>query len=462
MRYPLLPIFALCASLTLLAQGPDFTPPTPLLGAVMRNDSAAAKRLLAEGADTNEGRVIGFTPVFFAIVNGNVDLVRALADRGADLGATDGAGSTTLMWAAANEAGNAAMVNELLGRGVDPNVANQMGETAMQWALRRGNTAIVASLQKAGAAVAKPPVERSLALLQKSGDQFVRVSGCTSCHHQSLTQMANDLARKRGIAVNEKIAKQQVEAVIATFQPARELMLQGTDRLPDPPISLGYALLGLHAEGYPADETTAAMAYLISTKQRADGSFPSMPARPPIESSDVTATALGLRAIQLYGKQPEAGVERARRWLENVQPRTNEERAMQLLGLAWAKTDPFDLRRVAQALMAEQRPDGGWAQLATLETDAYATGQALYALKLAGQLSTDDAAYQRGAGFLLRTQLSDGSWHVRTRAFPFQPYKESGFPHGQDQWISAAGTGWASMALTLTMPVNKAVESDGQ
>jgi hypothetical protein len=26
---------------------------------------------------------------------------------------------------------------------------------------------------------------------------------------------------------------------------------------------------------------------------------------------------------------------------------------------------------------------------------------------------------------------------------------DNGFPHGVDQWISAAGTSWATMALTL-------------
>jgi len=51
--------------------------------------------------------------------------------------------------------------------------------------------------------------------------------------------------------------------------------------------------------------------------------------------------------------------------------------------------------------------------------------------------------------YLLTTQLDDGSWHVRSRAPKFQPYFESGFPHGQDQWISSAATAWASMALSL-------------
>jgi hypothetical protein len=31
----------------------------------------------------------------------------------------------------------------------------------------------------------------------------------------------------------------------------------------------------------------------------------------------------------------------------------------------------------------------------------------------------------------------------------FQPYFDSGFPHGFDQWISAAGTSWATLALSL-------------
>jgi hypothetical protein len=87
--------------------------------------------------------------------------------------------------------------------------------------------------------------------------------------------------------------------------------------------------------------------------------------------------------------------------------------------------------------------------LTTLETDAYATGQAMYALAMAGMLRTSDAAYQRGAAYLLRTQRPDGSWLVKSRSVPFQPYKESGFPHGKDQWISAAGTSWAALALTV-------------
>jgi hypothetical protein len=133
---------------------------------------------------------------------------------------------------------------------------------------------------------------------------------------------------------------------------------------------------------------------------------------------------------------------------------------MQLLGLAWANAPGDDIRRSAQALLALQRPDGGWAQLATLETDAYATGQALVALQAAGQ-PVAGAEYRRGVAYLLRTQFPDGSWLVRSRTFPVQPLKDSGFPHGRNQWISAAGTSWAAMAVSLALTPSLSTGSTG-
>ena len=82
-----------------------------------------------------------------------------------------------------------------------------------------------------------------------------------------------------------------------------------------------------------------------------------------------------------------------------------------------------------------------------MASDAYATGQALASLHQSGAVAAADPAYQRGVKYLLSTQLEDGSWHMRSRSIPFQPYFESGFPHGPDQWISAAATNWAVMAL---------------
>ena len=126
---------------------------------------------------------------------------------------------------------------------------------------------------------------------------------------------------------------------------------------------------------------------------------------------------------------------------------------MQLLGMKWANTDVNLLKKRADRLLSMQHDDGGWSQLPTLGSDAYATGQALVALERSGAISALDSAYQRGVDFLLRTQLADGSWLVHSRSFPVQPYKESGYPHGPDQWISASGSSWAAMALGFAAPV---------
>src|ERR1700759_4983303 len=86
------------AALGAFAQFPDFTPPTPLIGAVMRNDTSEVKRLLAAGANPNEGRFVGgATPVVLALMQRNRAMAEAMIAGGADVKVTDAAGSTTLM-----------------------------------------------------------------------------------------------------------------------------------------------------------------------------------------------------------------------------------------------------------------------------------------------------------------------------------------------------------------------------
>ena len=105
------------------------------------------------------------------------------------------------------------------------------------------------------------------------------------------------------------------------------------------------------------------------------------------------------------------------------------------------------MKSLGRALVAAQHQDGGWSQNPNLASDAYATGESLWALREAGVLSVSDPVYQRGVKFLLSTQWEDGSWYVRSRAVKFQPYFQSGFPFEHDQWISATATAWAVRAL---------------
>jgi hypothetical protein len=195
------------------------------------------------------------------------------------------------------------------------------------------------------------------------------------------------------------------------------------------------------------------LARYVKRRQFADGSWHVASHRPPIESSDIAYTALSLRSLQAYGPAPlkveyARAIQRGAEWLAQAKPKSNEDHVYLVLGLSWAGASRSAIRGAAAALMAQQRADGGWSQIATLPSDAYATGQALTALAQSRTVNPTDAVYEKGVRFLLGTQLDDGSWYVRTRAIPIQPYFDSEFPHGTDQFISAAATNWATMALT--------------
>ena len=448
----LLRVFALLA-LAGPARGQfNLAPPeTPLLAAAASGDTAAVERLLKAGADPNQGRLLGMPPVMFPLMMHNRGMWQAFVDARADLRIRDSAGATTLMWAIYDGSPDPDMLQQILAAGVDPNARDAKGDTALAWAMRRGNAGAVHILETAGSSrnsQIREAVQKSLALLQQSSPQFIRVSGCVSCHHQVLPSLAAAIARDHSIAFDERETARDVEATMAMWKNTRDYMNRDAHRIPNPPIVVSYSLLGLAAQKYPADETTRALVRFVSEYQGADGSWRSDIRRPPMEASDVTATALSLRALQLYGGDQQR-VARAAAWLAAQEPASNEERTMQLLGLYWSRAYRAQMGRRAAALIAAQLPGGGWSQCGTPEADAYATGQSLYALYTAGMLKSTDAAYRKAVDYLLRTQLADGSWLVVSRSHPVQPYKESGFPHGPNQWISAAGTSWAAMALGL-------------
>lgn len=58
----------------------------------------------------------------------------------------------------------------------------------------------------------------------------------------------------------------------------------------------------------------------------------------------------------------------------------------------------------------------------------------------------------QGRRISVEKPISKWAWFVKTRAYPVQPYFESGYPFGRNQWISAAGAGWASLAIANTLP----------
>jgi len=405
-------------------------------------------------------------------VQGDASELKTLLDRGAQVNAKDvlGGGFSTLMLAAGSEGGSVEAIQTLVNRGADLHAKSAAGETVLDLAKRQGTTPIVDLLKKAGAEETDAPVtarakpepaqsvraaaERSIPPLQRADVTFFKKSGCVSCHNNSLTAMTLAAARKNRIPVDEEVAQRQLRTIGAYIESWRERVLLGVP-IPGGQDTISYILAGLAAANYPPDAATDALARYLRNSQGPGGGWriaASGGARPPIESSNIEVTAISMRALQVYAPQTQRAeyqksVRLAAGWLARAQPRTTEDRVYQLLGLRWAGEARETLRNAARALLSEQRANGGWAQLATLTPDAYATGQALVALKECGTLAVTDAAYRRGVKFLVGSQLADGSWHVRSRAIPFQPYFDSDFPHGRDQFISAAATNWAVMAL---------------
>jgi squalene cyclase len=264
-------------------------------------------------------------------------------------------------------------------------------------------------------------------------------------------------AKQRGLKFDEKTAREQTLITALTVKTYRQRFLDRVDHPAGSAPSTGYIALGLAAEDYPADENTDAMIIELAGRQHLDGSWTAFGHRPPLEYSRISATALAVRALQLYGPpgmkpRLQRQIDKARAWLQAASPASNSDRAFKLLGLSWAGGEPQEIEAEVHALEKQQRQDGGWAQQPSMESDAYATGLTMFALHTGGNVSTDHPSYERGVQYLLGTQLDDGSWHVKSRSFPFQPYFESGFPHGHDQWISAMATGFATVALVRTLP----------
>jgi hypothetical protein len=264
--------------------------------------------------------------------------------------------------------------------------------------------------------------------------------------------MAAGLANGRGWRVER--ADAAWSQTVANLLAGTQGFLQGREGGGSPDREL-YTAVMMAAQNAPPTFATDTLVYYLAGKQRQAGNWRGVGAtRAPIQDGDFSRTAMGIRALAVYGTPARKGelaerIARAAAWLASQTPRSTEDRVMQLLGLKWANTNARARDTRTRELMAAQRTDGGWAQTPYLPSDAYATGQALFALREMNVPATD-AALQRGAAFLLRTQEKDGSWYVKSRAMKIQPYFESGFPYGHDQWISQTATSWAAIGLSLT------------
>ncbi|HEY1172735.1 MAG TPA: prenyltransferase/squalene oxidase repeat-containing protein [Verrucomicrobiae bacterium] len=298
-------------------------------------------------------------------------------------------------------------------------------------------------------------IGRALPLIERSAAQTLKAKDCFTCHHGAHAAMALNEAWVHGFRLQRNSLEDQLERAyheLVTEQPRFKKGFSVSNTADGP----GHALWMLQVAGWERDAVTdGAVEFFLSQQQRS-GNWETSPARSPTVGSSFTVTFLALRALKNYGKAEDIreSLVKAEEWLLKTPAEDTEDRVYRLRALhLLEQREAMEVE--VKKLLSEQRKDGGWGQMGFLDSDAYATGTALAALVDTGAITVASAEYKRGVEYLLREQKSDGSWYVKKRTRSQQPMFESGFPYGQDQFISYSATCWATYALLKAMPVER-------
>jgi squalene cyclase len=298
-------------------------------------------------------------------------------------------------------------------------------------------------------------IKKSLTLLRAAAKGHIEKKSCFGCHNQAFPMLAFSQANKRKFEIPIEEIKEQADFTLEFLKKNQEKYNEGKGTGGEADTA-GYALLTLELAGIKPNETTDAVVSYFLKHQASNGYWKVTSNRPPSEASHFTTNYLALRALRVWGSpklknEIEERTKKSAAWIFDTAPKTNEDQVFQLLAYSELKQDKTIIERSAKALIAKQKSDGGWAQIEDMESDPYATATALVSLHLTEMLSNKDKAFQDGIKYLIKTRKEDGSWFVKSRSKPFQTYYESGFPHGKDQFISVAASGWATTALLLSL-----------
>jgi hypothetical protein len=295
-----------------------------------------------------------------------------------------------------------------------------------------------------------------VAFLVRDAQKWKADHNCVSCHHGALTVWAMAEVRRSGRAVDEPA----LDDFITWSLEAGE----GKTSVPRPEgrpkafnsKALAFAL-GLGAVGNPDEAIKAGIAKLMETvkgDQAEDGSWVAWPeTRPPIFGpSDDSVTAMGTLAMitAAEGGDESAKVYRDKgvAWLTRTPTDDDPQSvAMRIVVFQRSGRSTEEIAPLVESIKRRQKEDGGWSQSADMGSDAWATGQALLALSIAG-LKSEDPVIARGREFLVRTQKEDGSWEMASRPIKYlDPNKPDGKPSGNLVPITGAGSAWGVLGL---------------
>ena len=122
---------------------------TPLIFAAYEGHLDVIKCLVENGADVNEARESGFTPLITAALKGHLDVIGYLVGNGAEVDKADNNGTTPIHIAAQN--GRLEVVNLLLENGAKIDNANNHYKTPLNIALEKNHSQIAELFRQNGA-----------------------------------------------------------------------------------------------------------------------------------------------------------------------------------------------------------------------------------------------------------------------------------------------------------------------
>jgi squalene-hopene/tetraprenyl-beta-curcumene cyclase len=322
-------------------------------------------------------------------------------------------------------------------------------------------------------------IERGMAFVERGGVAWMNERGCASCHHVPFLLWTHNEAKDRGFAVDTQKLENWTNWTLVNMLARGKNDGGGLETLTQ--VLLGRDWSSKWRQK-PARHNKTVDPYetlwgFLLDKQKPDGSFPSEGQRgfPEDISTSWALLALASRDSEEAPKDVSEGLkkrgfgpaltgqlqklddripkakEQAITWLRSVNP----DPSTQALLLRMLVSARFGDRERADAmrknLIERQKPDGGWAYKESGDlSDAFATGQVLFALNTLGT-EGDDRVNARATHYLLRSQQPDGQWRVRSHSIHSEKVDDEYLKRTDDVY-SYWGSAWAVIGLLQMLP----------
>jgi hypothetical protein len=246
---------------------------------------------------------------------------------------------------------------------------------------------------------------------------------CFGCHVQAQALMAQAVAVKQGYHVSMAGARLLAGQVRSLEQPNGVWRYQGDQTFPDAFGTMALARANELTGETKDPQLFKAVDYLMS-QQVADGGInpEGSDEQPPIVQGPFMLNGNGLVGMSwaaAHSPEPKyrQAADRVLAWVATHEPQVTQDKIAKVVALmdsgnAEQKRSAWS---VVERLVGEQQADGGWKETPQMDgSNAFATGQVLYAFKRAG-VSVRSPSFQRGVDFLLKSQQRDsgttaGSW----------------------------------------------------